>query len=217
MSADFPDEYTTKELSQKTWPDLGKLFEKPGVGDAWWCWCTHHHVRSYSLPEHKRLWTRAENAVRNHREKRKLVNKGQSHGILVYAKGEPIGWCQYGPKQELPRVDNTQKYRKLALDNSKDKLWRITCFVVKKNYRRRGVASLALKAALEAIRKKGGGLIEAYPVSKTDQGSNYFYPGKVTMFEKPGFKLVGPLSNGRTATVVMQRTIRTAPQRIRQS
>ena len=69
------------------------------------------------------------------------------------------------------------------------------------------MASTALKAALESIRKKGGGLVEAYPVSKTDQGSNYLYSGTVTMFEKAGFKLVAPLGEGRTTTVVVRRTI----------
>ncbi len=91
--------------------------------------------------------------------------------------------------------------------DGKDRLWRITCFVVDKQYRRRGVASAALKAALEAIRKKGGGLVEAYPVSKTDQGSNYMYSGTVTMFEKAGFNMITPLATGRTATVVMRKTI----------
>ncbi len=167
----------------------------------------HHHHRSHSLPENERLRTRAERAVRNRREKRELVERGRAHGVLVYAKGEPVGWCQYGPREELPRIDNSSKYRKLAPEDGKGKLWRITCFVVDKKYRRRGVASAALKAALEAIRNKGGGLIEAYPVSKTDQGSNYLYPGTVTMFEKAGFKLVAPFGNGRTTTVVMQRII----------
>src|SRR6266436_1992287 len=53
------------------------------------------------------------------------------------------------------------------------RLWRITCFVVDKNYRKSGVASTALKAALESIGHKGGGLVEAIPVSKTDQGPGY--------------------------------------------
>ncbi len=208
MSAHFPDGYSTRELSKRTWPDFERLFLKQGVvGDGRWCWCMHHHVSSYSLPEHQQPRTRAERAVRNHRQKAELVEKGCAHGILVYAGKEPVGWCQYGPREELPRVDNSQKYRRLALEHGRDKLWRITCFVVDKNYRRRGVASAALKAALEAIRRKGGGRIEAYPVSKTDQGSNYLYSGTVTMFEKAGFKLVAPFGNGRTTTVVMQRTI----------
>ena len=167
----------------------------------------HHHVSSYSLPENQQPQTRAERAVRNHRQKAGLVERGCAHGILVYSKEEPIGWCQYGPREELPRVDHTQKYRGLAPEDGKEKLWRITCFVVDKQHRQRGVASVALKAALEAIRKKGGGLVEAYPVSKTDQGSNYTYCGTVKMFEEVGFKTIAPLSTGRTATVVMRRTI----------
>ena len=87
-------------------------------------------------------------------------------------------------------------------------MWRITCFVVDQKYRRRGVASAGLKAAVDAIRKKGGGTVEAYPVSKTDQGSNYIYSGTVSMFEKAGFKTVAPLATGRTATVVMRKMVR---------
>ena len=70
------------------------------------------------------------------------------------------------------------------------------------------MASYGLKAALEAIRKKGGGLVEAYPVSKTDQGSNYIYCGTVRMFEKAGFKIIAPFATGRTATVVVRKMVR---------
>ncbi len=193
----------------KTWPDFEKLFLKPAglVGDGWWCWCTHHHIASYSEPEHQQPRTRAERAERNRRKKAELVEKECAHGILVYSDKEPIGWCQYGQRTELPRIDNSRNYREVRSRNGREKLWRITCFVIDKRYRRRGVARLALIAALDSIRKNGGGLVEAYPVIKTDQGPNYMYSGTVSMFEKAGFKTVAPLSTGRTATVVMRRTI----------
>lgn len=201
-------EYVTKELSLRTWPDLEKLFQKPEVGDAWWCWCMHHHVASYSSPENKQPSTRAERAVRNRRKKRELIEKEGAHGILVYTRqGEPVGWCQYGPREELPRTDHTNKYRNLAPKDATERLWRVTCFVVDKEYRRRGVASAALKAALEAIRKKGGGLVEAFPVSETDQGPGYMCTGRLSMFNKAGFKKVAPFGIGRTKTVMMRRTI----------
>ncbi len=166
----------------------------------------HHHVSSYSLPENREPRTRSERAVRNRRKKAELVEKGCAHGILVYAEGEPVGWCQYGPRKELPRTDNSQSYRRLGLEDGTGRMWRITCFVVDKQHRRRGVATVGLRAALEAIKKKGGGLVEAYPVSKTDQGSNYLYCGTMNMFEKAGFKKVAPFGTGRTVTVVMRRT-----------
>jgi GNAT superfamily N-acetyltransferase len=208
MSASTDSVYSSEELSQKTWPDFEKFFLKKGIGDGWWCWCTYHHQLSHSSVENKQLRTRAKIAARNRREKRALVQSGQAHGIILYADGEPVGWCQYGPKEELPRIDNRPRYRKLNLeDSSENRLWRITCFIVHEDHRGHGVASAALEAALDAIRRKGGGVVEAYPVSKSDQGSNYRYCGTVSMFEKAGFKTVTPLSEGRTSTVIMRRAI----------
>ena len=138
LTSEVP-EYTSKELSAKTWPDLARLFEKPEIGDAWWCWCMHHHVESYSAPENAQPRTRAERAVRNRRQKEKLVRNGRAHGVIVYANREPVGWCQYGPREELPQVDQSRNYRNLAPTDEKKKLWRITCFVVDKKYRKSGV------------------------------------------------------------------------------
>jgi len=206
LTSEVP-EYTSKELSAKTWPDLARLFEKPEIGDAWWCWCMHHHVESYSAPENAQPRTRAERAVRNRRQKEKLVRNGRAHGVIVYANREPVGWCQYGPREELPRIDRSRNYRNLAPTDENKKLWRITCFVVDKKYRKSGAASTALKSALEAIRRKGGGLVEAIPVIKTDQGPGYMYTGTISMFQKAGFKTVGPFGTGRTTTIVMRRTV----------
>ena len=203
-----PDHFSTRELSPETWPDFEKLFRKRGlVGDGWWCWCTFHHTASFSTPEQQQPRTRNERANVNQERKKKLVMTGCAHGILVYANGEPVGWCQYGPKEELPRADNTQRYQKLALENSSKKLWRVTCFVVDSEYRHRGVAKAGLDAALGSIRKSGGGIVEAYPVSESNQGANYHYCGTVSMFMKAGFDTVAPYAQGRTSTVVVRKSI----------
>jgi len=145
--------------------------------------------------------------VKNRERKAELVKNGRAHGILVYSDREPVGWCQYGPREELPRIDNSRNYRNLASEEDRQRLWRITCFVVDKNFREKGVASAALRAAIESIRNKGGGLVEAIPVSKTDQGPGYMCTGTVSMFEKAGFKIAAPFGDGRTTTVLMRRTI----------
>lgn len=80
--------------------------------------------------------------------------------------------------------------------------------MVDQHYRGKGLASFALGAALESIRKQGGGMVESYPVIETDQESNYLYCGTVGMFERAGFRIVGPYATGRTKTVVMRRSIR---------
>ncbi len=193
---------TTKELSKSKWADLERLFSKPGIGDAWWCWCTFHHTASFTSENAPR--TRADRARVNRERKKELVQKGEAHGVIVYADdGEPVGWSQYGPREELPRMDHTRSYRGTS-PHGEGSIWRITCFVVDKNYRRRGVATAALRAVLESIKNKGGGVVEAYPVSKTDQGPGYMYSGRLSMFEKAGFKKAAQLGTGRTQTVLMR-------------
>src|SRR5215469_14027318 len=84
------DAYTTKDLTVRTWPDFVSLFSK---GNGWdFCWCMHFQ-RPRTLPKGQRRRTRAERGVRNRRQKKELVEHGLAHGILVYAKGEPVGWC----------------------------------------------------------------------------------------------------------------------------
>ena len=196
--------YTTKELSKTTWPDFERLFSQGNGFD--FCWCMHFQ-RARLQSAGARLRTRVERAARNRRDKRELVEREGAHGILVYADGEPVGWCQYGPCDELPRIDHSRKYQQVAPKVTRENLWRITCFAVLKKYRRRGVASAALKAALEAIRKKGGGLVEAYPIRlwETRAFGNESTHGTASMFEKEGFKPVAPFGPTRFSTHVLMR------------
>jgi GNAT superfamily N-acetyltransferase len=195
--------YTTKELSTKTWRDFEHLFSQ---GNGWdFCWCMHFH-RPRSLPKSERLSTRHERGVRNRAQKKSRVEQGCAHGILVYADGEPVGWCQYGPREELPRIDNSRKYRTLAPDGH-TRLWRITCFVVIKKYRRQGVAGAALKGALAAIRKRGGGLVEGYPITGWESRAfgNESTHGTLPMFEQAGFNKVTPFGSTRFSNHVLMR------------
>lgn len=197
--------YTTRELSRENWKDFERLFSQ---GNGWdHCWCMHFH-RPRGLPESEWLPTRAERAVRNRREKRDLVERGCAHGIIVYADGEPVGWCQYGRREELPRIDNLRNYRGLAPAGAV-KLWRITCFAVLKKYRKRGAATAALKAALKAIKNKGGGLVEAYPVVRWENGAfgNESTHGTASMFENEGFKVAAPFGSTRFSTHVLMRRV----------
>jgi ribosomal protein S18 acetylase RimI-like enzyme len=191
--------FTTKELSRETWKDFEKLFRKPGEWGT--CWCIYYQ-RPKPVPEaERRAMTVRQKAAKNRREKKRLVEDGGSHGILVYSDRQPVGWCQYGLKHETPRIDRGRIYRKLELEEQ-ERLWRISCFCVDRKYRLRGVAEIGLKAALESIRKKGGGTVEAYPVTRRGALATWF--GTVSMFADQGFEVVAPF--GRS-NVVMRRAI----------
>jgi hypothetical protein len=109
--------YSTERLSKRTWSDFERLFETHPAPGAHPCWCMYNH-RSGTLPD-KKEDSRAKQIERNRRQKKALVEQERSHGILVYAQGKPVGWCQYGLSQELPRIDSNPNYRKLASRNGR--------------------------------------------------------------------------------------------------
>ncbi len=146
----------------------------------------------------------------NRRDKKALVRKGRSHAILVYLGKIPVGCCQYGPREEFPRIKAGRGYKKLNPQYGDKTLWRITCFFVDRAYRGSGVSKFALKAALDSIKNRGGGIVESYPVVSKKMvavpESRWF--GTPGMFEGEGFKQVGPLG---TTWVLMPKTV--LPQR----
>jgi hypothetical protein len=71
-----------------------------------------------------------------------------------------VAWCEYGTREELPNINHRKEYD-AELDRLPD--YRITCFFVDRRYRRKGVAAVALRGALDLIAQSSGGVVEAYP------------------------------------------------------
>lgn len=191
------EDFTVKELTSSTWPGFEKLAMKQGH-----CWCMY-----YQQPRPVRgKFSIAERGRMNKKAKEALVQQGRSHATLVYDGKTPIGWCQYGQKEELPRIDVGRNYKKLEPLPGDKKLWRITCFFVDKDYRGTGVSKTALHAALESIKRQGGGIVEAYPVVSKKMAAvpEWRWFGTPSMFRREGFKPVAPLG---TSGLLMRRTI----------
>ena len=112
----------TKELSAETWPDFERLFSRGHGWDHCWCMAFQRGPR----PSRQEFRTRGEVGPRNHDAKKALVDQGRAHGILVYADGEPIGWCQYGSRDELHGSRQADETR----PEISERLWWVTCFVV---------------------------------------------------------------------------------------
>lgn len=161
---------TTKELSERTWPDYVRFFSQ---GNGWdHCGCVAY--QGFIPPAKVRKW--ADKRDWSLEVKCTLLDRGLAHGVLVYANGRPVGWCQFGPKRELPVPEaerrellnggpGWKRRRVLAESDDNGQAWRITCFCTDKQFSQRGVAGVALGAALDAIRKRGGGLVEAFPIA----------------------------------------------------
>lgn len=167
----------TRQLDAGTWPDFAGLVEDHG-GVWGGCWCMGFHsegVGKGHTPEGNRA------------AKEARVREGRAHASLVYDGDRCVGWCQFGPTDELPRIKNKRAYQ-AGLVELPD--WRITCFFSAKDHRGQGVAATALAGALEEIARLGGGVVESYPDEVTPErrtSSSFLHNGTLAMFERQGF------------------------------
>ena len=82
--------FTVRELNKSTWGDYTRFFSQ---GNGWdHCGCIAY--QGFQAPSKVRLWT--DKRDWNLEVKLRLLERGQTHGILVYCEGEPVGWCQFG-------------------------------------------------------------------------------------------------------------------------
>ncbi len=198
-----PDQYAIRPLDGQTWEAFARLVEKHhGVWGG--CWCTWFH-RSGTSPEHgERTYER------NRACKERLVRGGRAHAALVFHGEHAVGWCEYGSPDELPNIYHRKQY--LAEQAGPLPDYRITCFFVDRDYRRRGVAARALAGALDLIAEAGGGVVEAYPHDTKGQKANaaFLYSATRGLFEKAGFTYDRPKG---AKNCVMRRMVEPDPAR----
>lgn len=139
---------------------------------------------------------RARSAAQNRAEKEARVRDGRAHAALVYDGETCVGWCQFGPPDELPRIKQRREYAQGAAAPPD---WRITCFFVDDKYRHRGVAAVALDGALREIARLGGGTVESCPQDTDGRAiaESSLSHGALSMFESHGFERARPLGRDR--------------------
>lgn len=167
---------TIRPLTPELWPAFEDLFGKGGASNG--CWCMYWRVGS---EYHKRP------REKNRRAFRDIVKRGPPPGLLAFDGERAVGWCQLTPREDLGWL---QKARFLeTVDDAP--VWSISCFYVRRGYRRQGVMSALIRAALQVARHERVAAVEAYPVDTARAGctSNVF-TGTVSVFRRAGFKTV---------------------------
>lgn len=109
-------------------------------------------------------------------------------GLLAYVGGQVAGWCGFGPRPNLPRLQRSRTIPEID-DRA---VWSILCFNIRVGYRRRGVAAALLDGVIDLAGRSGAPGLEAYPVDP--EGSrvdvSFGYVGFTGMFERRGFQRV---------------------------
>lgn len=166
--------YRVRPLGESTWPAFAALVEhNNGVFGG--CWCIGFHPEGAAKDRTPEL---------NRDRKLARVRAGTAHAALVFRGQDCLGWCQFGPPGELPRIKSRAAYEKgqTAVPD-----WRIGCCFVGKGHRRRGVAAAALGGALDMIAALGGGVVEGYPETPGAVPAGFLFNGALSSYEKLGF------------------------------
>ncbi|HEX8495948.1 MAG TPA: GNAT family N-acetyltransferase [Actinomycetales bacterium] len=161
------------------------------------CWCLSHRLRA---PEIEQLGGGSREAAM-----RALCEREHPPGVVTYLDGEPVGWCNIGPRTEITRLARSRLIR--PVDDVP--VWSIVCVVVRAGHRRQGVTAPLLEGAVAYARSHGAPAVEAYPVDPAGRmDTTMAFVGTASMFRRAGFDVVG--TTDATASgmprLVMRRT-----------
>ncbi|WP_082590288.1 GNAT family N-acetyltransferase [Agromyces sp. Soil535] len=187
--------------NQVPFADVAAVFGTKG--DPAHCWC-----QWYKIPGSD--WRSIGDDGLRDRLAVQLEADGAGPGLLAYDGDTPVGWCAVEPRRNLVRLPRSR----IVADSTPDPdfedptIWSVTCFVVPRAHRKRGVGRALADAAVEHARTHGARLLEAYaidPAARSGAPAAELFHGTVTMFENAGFTEV---ARPKADRAIMQRRLR---------
>lgn len=179
-------ELTVVPASEASWRDVQTVFG--ATGDPAACQCQYFKLSSKQW----RATPATERAAR-FREQTGCDDprRATTTGLVGYLDGEPVGWCAVEPRTAYPRLANARvPWSGRDEDIHDDGVWVVSCFVVRKGFRKRGISYVLARASVGFARDRGARALEAYPIV-TEPGKEYIwgelYVGAHSVFAEAGF------------------------------
>jgi GNAT superfamily N-acetyltransferase len=163
---------TIRPLTPDLWPALEDLFGEKGACNG--CWCMYWRIGSAY---------RRRPREQNKAAFRKIVKRGPPPGLLAFDRAVALGWCQLTPRDALPWLDRTWRLKRV----DDVPVWSLSCLCVRKGWRRKGVTSALIAAALQAAKRANAPALEAYPFD-ADVSPRASGTGHVSPFARAGFR-----------------------------
>ena len=171
-------------LTPARWADFERLFGANGACAG--CWCMWPRMGQSEWLAQKGDGTK--------RMMRALVKKGPPPGLLAYAGDEAVGWCALAPREDYARLGRS----KILAPVDGVPVWSVTCFFVRRDWRRRGVTVALLAEAPRWVGANGGRMVEGYPTDTAkEQPAAFVYHGLLGAFRRAGFREVARRSKHR--------------------
>jgi GNAT superfamily N-acetyltransferase len=190
VPGDDEESLSVVPANEASWEDLQLVFGTRG--DPATCQCQWFKTTSAdwkSIPvEQQRRRLREQTGCDN-------PTATSTIGLVAYLEGEAVGWVSVEPRTEFLTRLATSRVPWAGRDEDQQDagVWAVMCFVVRKGFRRRGIARALARASVGYARDHGARAIEGYPMTvDKDQTVSWgqLYIGSVGMFESAGFDVV---------------------------
>lgn len=161
---------TIRPLTIDLWPAFVDLFGKNGACNG--CWCMFWRIGGEygRRPREK-----------NRRAFRKIVKAGPPPGLLAFDGDLAVGWCQLTPRASLDWLNEVKRTQ--PVDDQP--VWSLSCFYVRRGYRKKGVPLALVEAAIKTARRARAPALEVYPYD-----ADRHFMGSSSTFAKAGFKVI---------------------------
>jgi GNAT superfamily N-acetyltransferase len=177
--------FKTYPATPARWPDIEKLFGERGACGG--CWCMFWRIPRKEFDSNK--------GSKNKRALQQIVADGGKPGVIAYLGKQPMGWCAVAPRSEYVALERSRILKPV----DEQPVWSISCLFVAKQYRRQGVSTVLLRAAVDFAARQGARVVEGYPVepSSTKMPDPFLWHGVPSTFLAAGFKEVARRSDSR--------------------
>ncbi|MDN3496131.1 GNAT family N-acetyltransferase [Planococcus sp. APC 4015] len=145
-------------------------------------------------------WTNTASRFRDltHAEREALLKEevalSPPPALIAYVDEEAAGWVRVGPRTAQQRLARTKAFAANSTEPWDDPdVWAVSCFVVRKEHRGRGLNATLLDAAVDFARRRGARVVEGYPIDPQagpHKSSNSLFHGVVSTFRAAGFREV---------------------------
>ena len=86
-------------------------------------------------------------------------------GLVAYVDDEPVGWVAVEPRVAYPKLRGSRvPWTGRSEDKDDPGVWAVTCLVMRKGFRGRGLTYDLARATIDHARARGARALEAYPM-----------------------------------------------------
>jgi GNAT superfamily N-acetyltransferase len=154
------EQLTIVPANEASWSDLEAIFGAAGYPAR--CQCQWFKVAGSlwrdSTQDERTAALRAQTACGD-------PGAAATSGLVAYVEGEPAGWVAVEPRTAYPKLRGSRvPWKDRDEDKDDDGVWAVTCFVVRKGWRGRGLMYGLARATIGFARERGARALEAYPL-----------------------------------------------------